>query len=125
MRLITQEIWADVLGYVRKNISEVEYHTWFAPMKNLGVQGGSLVLGVRNSFAQEYVRRQYQLLLEDALRDLGAENPQVTFQVLPAVQEAMILPEDPPPPRPASRLRPWATGPGTSRPNRAISMWSW
>lgn len=98
VRLITQEIWADVLGYVRKNITEVEYHTWFAPMKNLGVQEGSLVLGVRNSFAQDFVRRQYQGLLEDALRSLGAQHPQVSFQVLPAVQEAMILPQDPPPP---------------------------
>ncbi|WP_026298882.1 chromosomal replication initiator protein DnaA [Deinococcus aquatilis] len=95
---MSQEIWADVLGYVRKNISEVEYHTWFAPVKNLGVQEGSLVLGVRNSFAQEWFRKHYLDLLEDALRSLGAQNPAVSFQVLPAVQEAMFLPQDPPPP---------------------------
>ncbi|MFB9991663.1 chromosomal replication initiator protein DnaA [Deinococcus oregonensis] len=95
---ISQEIWADVLGYVRKNISEVEYHTWFAPVKNLGVQEGSLVLGVRNSFAQEWFRKHYLDLLEDALRSLGAQNPAVSFQVLPAVQEAMFMPQDPPPP---------------------------
>jgi len=100
VRVISQEIWADVLGYVRKNISEVEYHTWFAPVKNLGVQEGSLVLGVRNSFAQEWFRKHYLELLEDALRSLGAQDPQVSFQVLPAVQEAMILPQDPPPPPP-------------------------
>nr|WP_309571835.1 chromosomal replication initiator protein DnaA [Deinococcus sp.] len=94
------EIWADVLGYVRRNISEVEYHTWFAPVKNLGVQEGSLVLGVRNSFAQEWFRKHYLELLEDALRSLGAEHPQVSFQVLPAQQEAMLLPNDPPPPPP-------------------------
>lgn len=98
MRLISQEIWADVLGYVRKNISEVEYHTWFAPVKNLGVQEGSLVLGVRNSFAQEWFRKHYLELLEDALRSLGAQNPQVSFQVLPAAQDALLLPSDPPPP---------------------------
>ncbi|ACO44797.2 chromosomal replication initiator protein DnaA [Deinococcus deserti] len=94
---MSQEIWADVLGYVRKNISEVEYHTWFAPLKNLGVQDGSLVLGVRNSFAQEWLRKQYQGLLEDALRSLGAQHPQVSFQVLPASQDALLLPSDPPP----------------------------
>jgi chromosomal replication initiator protein len=100
VHVISQEIWADVLVYVRKNISEVEYHTWFAPVKNLGVQEGSLVLGVRNSFAQEWFRKHYLELLEDALRSLGAQQPQVSFQVLPAVQEAMILPQDPPPPPP-------------------------
>lgn len=94
--LISQEIWTDVLTYVRNNISEVEYHTWFAPVKNLGVHEGSLVLGVRNSFAQEWFRKHYLDLLENALRSLGAEHPQVSFQVLPAAQDALLLPSDPP-----------------------------
>ena len=116
--VISQEIWADVLGYVRKNITEVEYHTWFAPMKHLGVEGGSLVLGVRNSFAQDFVRRQYQGLLEDALRSLGAEHPQVTFQVLPAVQEAMILPQETPTPvQPGPPGRPAAPASPDNRKN--------
>ncbi|GGS04977.1 chromosomal replication initiator protein DnaA [Deinococcus sedimenti] len=111
VRLISQEIWSDVLGYVRKNITEVEYHTWFAPVKNLGVQDGSLVLGVRNSFAQEWFRKNYLKLLEDALRSLGAQNPQVSFQVLPAAQDALLLPSDPPPPPslPAPRAAPTFT----------------
>jgi chromosomal replication initiator protein len=75
----------------------VEYHTWFAPVRPLGVQQGSLVLGVRNSFAQEWFRKHYLELLEDALRSMGAQAPQVSFQVLPAVQDAMMLPADPPP----------------------------
>ena len=99
VNVISQEIWTDVLGYVRKNISEVEYHTWFAPVRPLGVQQGSLVLGVRNSFAQEWFRKHYLELLEDALRSMGAQQPQVSFQVLPAVQDAMMMPADPPPPR--------------------------
>ncbi|WP_189074446.1 chromosomal replication initiator protein DnaA [Deinococcus sedimenti] len=108
---MSQEIWSDVLGYVRKNITEVEYHTWFAPVKNLGVQDGSLVLGVRNSFAQEWFRKNYLKLLEDALRSLGAQNPQVSFQVLPAAQDALLLPSDPPPPPslPAPRAAPTFT----------------
>lgn len=105
---ISQEIWSDVLGYVRKNISEVEYHTWFAPVKNLGVKEGSLVLGVRNSFAQEWFRKHYLELLEDALRSLGAQNPQVSFQVLPASQDTLFSPADPPPP--PSRPPPSAPG---------------
>ncbi len=93
MAAISQEIWSDVLAYVRNNISEVEYHTWFAPVKTLGVHEGTLVLGVRNMFAQEWFRKHYLTLIEEALRSLGAEHPQVVFEVLPAVQEAMIMPE--------------------------------
>lgn len=115
VRLISQEIWSDVLGYVRKNITEVEYHTWFAPVKNLGVQDGSLVLGVRNSFAQEWFRKNYLKLLEDALRSLGAQNPQVSFQVLPAAQDALLLPSDPPPPPSVPAPRASAPAPMESR----------
>ncbi|WP_189069001.1 chromosomal replication initiator protein DnaA [Deinococcus radiotolerans] len=112
---MSQEIWSDVLGYVRKNITEVEYHTWFAPVKNLGVQDGSLVLGVRNSFAQEWFRKNYLKLLEDALRSLGAQNPQVSFQVLPAAQDALLLPSDPPPPPSVPAPRASAPAPMESR----------
>ncbi|WP_272976577.1 chromosomal replication initiator protein DnaA [Deinococcus geothermalis] len=115
VRVITQEIWADVLGYVRKNISEVEYHTWFAPVKNLGVQDGALVIGVRNSFAQEWFRKHYLELLEDALRALGAQNPQISFQVLPASQDALLLPSDPPP-------APANSSPGRSLPGQPPSQ---
>lgn len=85
-----------MLTHVRKNISEVEYHTWFVPVRPLGVQDGALVLGVRNSFAQEWFRKHYQDLLEDALRQLGASAPQVSFEVLPAVQDAMMAPSTDP-----------------------------
>ncbi len=104
-RRISQEIWTDVLAYVRKNISEVEYHTWFAPVRAIGVEEGALLLGVRNSFAQEWFRKHYLELLEDALRSLGAQSPQVSFQVLPAVQDAMMLPAAPPSPSPGTPPR--------------------
>lgn len=94
--------------YVRKNITEVEYRTWFVPVRPLGVQGGTLVLGVRNSFAMEWFRKHYQSLLEDALRQLGAQTPQVSFEVLPAVQDAMISPSDPPPSVPVAPAAPVA-----------------
>lgn len=63
-------------------------------MKDLGIQDGSLLLGVRNSFTQDFVKRQYQSLIEDALRSLGANHPQVSFQVLPASQDILLSAHD-------------------------------
>ncbi|WP_245895971.1 chromosomal replication initiator protein DnaA [Deinococcus irradiatisoli] len=102
-----------MLAYVRKNISEVEYHTWFAPVRAIGVEQGELVLGVRNSFAQEWFRKHYLDLLEDALRSLGAQSPQVSFQVLPAAQDALMLSEPPPAPplRQSAKAPPSAPSP--------------
>ncbi|SEJ43743.1 chromosomal replication initiator protein DnaA [Deinococcus reticulitermitis] len=87
-----------MLAYVRKNVSDLEYTTWFAPVKPLGVQEGSLLLGVRNSFTKDWFRDHYLELLLAALRSLGAEQPQISFQVLPAAQDALLLPSDLPPP---------------------------
>ncbi|AXH00153.1 chromosomal replication initiator protein DnaA [Deinococcus wulumuqiensis] len=120
---MSQEIWTDVLAYVRKNVSDLEYTTWFAPVKPLGVQQGSLLLGVRNSFTKDWFRDHYLELLLAALRSLGAEQPQVEFQVLPAAQDALLLPNDPPPapepsaaaPRPKPAPSSPASHPGDNR----------
>ena len=79
----------------------MEYNTWFIPVRPLGVQEGALVLGVRNSFTKDWFRDHYLQLILDALRALGAEQPQVSFQVLPAAQDPLLLKDDPPPPPPA------------------------
>ena len=95
---------------------------WFAPVKPLGVQEGSLLLGVRNSFTKDWFRDHYLELLLAALRSLGAEHPQVEFQVLPAAQDALLLPTDPPPApeaaAPASKTRAAPTAPASSPDNR-------
>lgn len=75
----------------------MEYQTWFSNVKPLGVQNGELILGVRNSFAQDWFRSHYLELLENALRNLGAQQPKVSFQILSAVQEPMMLSEPPAP----------------------------
>jgi len=92
-----------VLGYVRENISTGEFQTWFSNIKLLGVQNGELVLGVRNSFTQDWIRTHYLELLENALRSLGAQNPRVSFQILSAVQEPMLLLDSTTKPTPETR----------------------
>lgn len=86
-----------MLNYVQSRISEVEFATWFSNVKLLGVTNGELLLGVRNSFAQEWFRSHYLELMENALRSLGAQNPRVAFQILSAVQEPMLPLLEPPP----------------------------
>ncbi len=75
---------------MRRHVSDVEYHTWFVNVKQLGVRDGELILGLRNAFAQDWFRAHYQELIERGLRQLGAQAPKVSFQVLPVVQEALL-----------------------------------
>lgn len=97
------DIWTNILDYVRQNISDVEYHTWFRDVKPLGVEQGELILGVKNAFSQEWFKSHYVKLIEMAMREMGAQNPKVSFQVLPAVQDAMLLPNTTAPSNPTPR----------------------
>jgi chromosomal replication initiator protein len=88
-----QEIWEDIKEYVRSRIPDVEFTTWFAKIKPIGVQDGAFVLGVSNSFAAEWLKTHYLSLLEESLKKLGAAAPRIGFRVLPATQEPMLDPE--------------------------------
>ncbi|HEX2864308.1 MAG TPA: chromosomal replication initiator protein DnaA [Deinococcales bacterium] len=90
------EIWDDIKEFVRARIPSVEFHTWFESVRPMGVTEGAFTIGVANSFAADWLRRNYSPLLEEALRGLGAESPRVAFKVLPSQQQATVLePEDP------------------------------
>ncbi|KGQ22444.1 chromosomal replication initiator protein DnaA [Thermus filiformis] len=91
-----QTIWQHVLEHVRRNITEVEYHTWFERIRPLGVKEGVLELGVPTSFALDWIRKHYAGLLEEALALLGAQVPRFELKVVPspAVQEEIFQPKE-------------------------------
>jgi chromosomal replication initiator protein len=88
-----QDIWEQVKDYVKRNVSDVEYHTWFIRIKPQGLENGAYILGVPNSFAADWLKQHYLNLLEEALRHIGASNPKIGFRVLPSTPEAMLMPE--------------------------------
>jgi len=76
-------VWDDVLEYVRGRIPDVEFRTWFGQVRPLGIEDGTLMIGVPHSFAREWLKNNYTEVLEEALGDLGASTPKVGFQVVP------------------------------------------
>ncbi len=90
------DIWEPVKDYVRRNVTDVEYHTWFTRVKPQGFENGAYILGVPNSFAMDWLKQHYQNLLEEALRHIGAPDPKIGFKVLPSTPEAMLEPEQKP-----------------------------
>ncbi len=91
-----QTIWQHILEHVRRNITEVEYHTWFERIRPLGIKDGVLELGVPTSFALDWIRKHYAGLLEEALALLGAQAPRFDLRVVPspAVQEEIFQPKE-------------------------------
>ncbi len=93
------DIWEQILEYVRRKTTDVEYHTWFTRIRALGIENGIFIIGVPNSFAADWLKQHYMELLEDSLRQAGAPNPKIGFRILPTTQEAVLEPDS----RPAKR----------------------
>ncbi len=78
-----ESIWENVLEYVRDNITEVEYHTWFANVRPLGLEGGVLDIAVPSGFAGDWIQKHYGQLIQEALLRLGSASPNFRLQVVP------------------------------------------
>ena len=74
-------IWQDLLSYIKNNIPEVEFQTWFKQTAPLGIEEGTFIIAVPNSFVRDWFKNHYGELLEQGLRSLGANYPKVGFEV--------------------------------------------
>jgi chromosomal replication initiator protein len=110
-------IWEDVLEFVRDQIPDVEFRTWFKQVRPLGIEDGTFMIGVPHSFARDWLKNHYGPVLEQALGDLGANAPRVGFQVVPfqAIEQQGIFtadggapePKDGAPPKPGKSPKPF------------------
>jgi len=105
--LTHEAVWQHVLEHIRRNITEVEFHTWFERIRPLGVREGVLELAVPTSFALDWVRRHYAELIQEALGLLGAQAPRFELKVVPgAVVQEDIFHASPKPESEKPKLNP-------------------
>lgn len=74
-------IWQDLLGYVKNNIPEVEFQTWFQQTAPIGIDDGTFMIAVPNSFVRDWFKSHYSEVLEQGLKELGANYPKVGFEI--------------------------------------------
>jgi chromosomal replication initiator protein len=85
--LTHEAVWQHVLEHIRRNITEVEYHTWFERIRPLGIREGVLELAVPTSFALDWIKRHYAPLIQEALGLLGAQVPRFDLLVVPGAAQ--------------------------------------
>jgi chromosomal replication initiator protein len=85
--LTHEAVWQHVLEHIRRNITEVEYHTWFERIRPLGIREGVLELAVPTSFALDWIKRHYAPLIQEALGLLGAQVPRFELLVVPGAAQ--------------------------------------
>jgi len=65
-------IWDNCLSYIRENVGEQPFHTWFKPIVPIQYQNGVLTIQVPSQFFYEWLEENYVHLLRKAIdKEIG------------------------------------------------------
>jgi len=83
-------LWDEVLAKVESKVNRHSFATWFRPTTFLSLQSGRLRIGVPNAQFKDWLSKNYQGVLSEALHEMGRDNVHVVFEDGP---EGSPLPE--------------------------------
>src|SRR5260221_5367535 len=73
-------LWDEVLAKVEGKVNRHSFATWFRPTNYLALQGSSLLIGDPNAQFKDWLTKNYQSVLTEALVDLGHNDVHVVFE---------------------------------------------
>ncbi len=66
-----QELWEGCLEYLKSNLGEQSFETWFQPIKSVKLEDGLMTLHMPNRYHVEWIESHYSEVLRAALRNAG------------------------------------------------------
>ena len=73
MSKTAQSVWENCLSFIKDNIQDQAYKTWFEPIKSVELTDNALYIQVPSKFFYEWLEEHYVKLLKSALtKELGA-----------------------------------------------------
>jgi chromosomal replication initiator protein len=74
--------WNKCLEIIRDNVSETTFSTWFADIKPLKFEGGTLTIQVKSNFVYEFLEGNFVDLLRSTLFKVMGNGTQLMYSVL-------------------------------------------
>ena len=75
-------LWEECLQYIKKNISEQAFQTWFDSVVFLGCDGNEITLQVPNRFHYEWLESKYSSITGNAIEKIFGQPLNVNYSVL-------------------------------------------
>src|SRR5687768_3172924 len=73
-------LWDDVLARVESKLNRHSFATWFRPTTSRGVSGSNLVVCVPSPQFKEWLAKNYQPVIDEALQEIGRGDVRVVFE---------------------------------------------
>jgi len=73
-------LWDEILARIESKVNRHSFATWFRPTSYLSLDGSRLMVGVPNPQFREWLTKNYQGVLTEALNELGRADVHVIFE---------------------------------------------
>src|SRR5688572_26354206 len=73
-------LWDEILARVEAKVNRHSFATWFRPTSAIALQGGALSVRVPNPQFKEWLAKNYQPVIDEALLELGRGDVRVVFE---------------------------------------------
>jgi chromosomal replication initiator protein len=81
MNKTAQSVWENCLSFIKDNIQEQAYKTWFEPIKSVELTDNALYIQVPSKFFYEWLEEHYVKLLKVALTKELGKNAKLLYKI--------------------------------------------
>jgi chromosomal replication initiator protein len=85
-----QDVWNSCLEFIKGNVKEQQYITWFKPITPLKVEDQKLVIQVPNQYFFEMIESRFNSIINMAIKNVLGHEARLTYQVDPTFTESQI-----------------------------------
>lgn len=76
-----ETVWKTCLSFIKENVSDQNYQTWFLPIKALEINDTKLLIQVPSMFFYEYIEEHYIDLIKKALELTIGKNAELNYLI--------------------------------------------
>jgi hypothetical protein len=81
MSKTAQSVWENCLSFIKDNIQDQAYKTWFEPIKSVELTDNALYIQVPSKFFYEWLEEHYVKLLKVALTKELGKNAKLLYKI--------------------------------------------
>ncbi|NUM41222.1 MAG: FliM/FliN family flagellar motor switch protein [Leptospiraceae bacterium] len=81
MSKTAESVWENCLSFIKDNIQEQAYKTWFEPIKSVELTDNALYIQVPSKFFYEWLEEHYVKLLKVALTKELGKNAKLLYKI--------------------------------------------